>query len=430
MDKTQPQTPEPLNYLTALSSMKAIRRILNDQAGWYSNILWIHIEAPFSLLDFHSFKKSIHDARPHDQIITNELKILQEWAAGNIKLCDEIEAKNQQGTDERYYCIKPNGDTFPVNTEKGISEFGRVYKEQRNITKGHFYKFCRDVKDLTDDWLKIPANPPEPLTLSTALSSMKAINMIFQNQRASLYQFDPVRISSPFLLTDLKSFKDDVHTAIRANDILIQNDLKAIGEMAANNIQLFGKISERKYEDRKDKHYTVNKDGIALPVFTTDDSRVPNEDYPQVHQFPLSALHRFCIQVQKFTTDCLAYPMEAKGMTQIISARQLNQPQQPMVQEEPTNPVKALFCFFLIQFEGVPKPKKKDFPNFIERYNFKYTSMDIYNLYYPLFNKKPSNNTGIKNIKNLKAVVNLLIPYPKAFKAAEFELAMLKNASR
>ncbi len=153
MKKTKPQPPEGLNYLTALSSMKAIRKIFKDQAEWYSNILWIRVEAPFRLIDFHSFEKSLSVAGTTDHVIIKKLKEIIEWASGNIKLFEEIELRNLEGTDKRHYHIEANGDIFTVNTEKGISEFGQKFKIQL-YTMCELKIFCEQVNNYVTDLLE------------------------------------------------------------------------------------------------------------------------------------------------------------------------------------------------------------------------------------------------------------------------------------
>lgn len=280
MDKTQPQAPEPLNYLTALSSMKAIRRILNDQAVWYSNILWFYVEAPFKVIDFHSFERSLNETGTIDQVIISKLKKIQESAAGNIKVYQGIESRNLEGDEARYYHIEANGDAYPVKSEKGINEFGSRYKIQL---------YC------------------------------------------SMYLF-----------------------------------------------------------------------------------------------------YEFCLQVQDKAVECLTYPFAPKlPMTQEISVQQLNQSQERMVQEEPTNPVKALFFYYLVRYKVIPKPKKQEFTNLAEKYHFLNVSIDVYNIWSKLINKKPSDfPKNIRNVKNLKSVIVLLEPYPRALRAADNELLELQANSK
>ncbi len=161
------QLPEPLNYLTALSSMKAIRKILNDQKGFDKMFFMIHVESPFDLLDFFSFEKSLSQAGTKQPGIVKRLKEILIWAEGNLKIYSEIEAKHLTGRNKVYYQVENNGDIYPINTERGIQSFGSKYKPKIYSFVYEMYEFCKSIQDSILFSLENPMEPCLPISISS-----------------------------------------------------------------------------------------------------------------------------------------------------------------------------------------------------------------------------------------------------------------------
>jgi hypothetical protein len=158
MDNPQAQQPEGLNYLTALSSMKVIRQIF-DHIPSFDGFCILHIEAPFLLLDYNSFEKSIHHAGTTDPVIKNKLAEIRTWAAGNVKIFNERRnQKNISAIQERYYFINGSDDAIQVNTVKGIENIGSTYKGQHPLLS-ELPDFCQKVHVFAVQCLENPFKP-------------------------------------------------------------------------------------------------------------------------------------------------------------------------------------------------------------------------------------------------------------------------------
>ena len=254
---------------------------------------------------------------------------------------------------------------------------------------------------------KTQPQAPEPLNLTTALASMKAINMIFQSQYGNLFEFEPLRISSPFVLTDFVSLENDVIDRTGTKDQLIIDKLKAIGEYAALNIQLFDKIKAKKFEDRQIRCYRVNEKGQAFPaneLFADIDLYLSSSDYPQLEDHALINLQVFCKQVHEFIVKCLANPMEAKPRIQPVAS----EAQKHKAKDEPTTPQIALFFYYLVEGKHIQRPVASDFriKNFHKEnpYDFNCSGQKVYQIF--------NHPKAYMNERNLSKVISMLAGYP------------------
>ena len=265
----------------------------------------------------------------------------------------------------------------------------------------------------------IPSTPPQPINLLKALDSVKAIGKIFKDQGATYYQFEPIYVSAPFKLTDARSFEDDIIYRTGTKEKLIIDKLTEIQKWAKGNIKQYERIKTKTLEGRKEKYYNYTDFGLMEANNQTAEDFVLYPDNPQMQNFILFDLLLFSREILSLVDKFLENPFE---------------PKQPVAQvkteQQPTNVVKALFSYYLIHFEKVKKPRKKDFKEFVERYHFTCTSTDIYNICTKLLNKKPSEITDIKTAKYLTEVIKLLEPYPTALRAADNDLYRLNNPQK
>jgi hypothetical protein len=178
----------------------------------------------------------------------------------------------------------------------------------------------------------IPTTPPEPLTLLTALSSMKAINRIFKDQLSVFYQFSPIRITAPFKLTDFISFEEGTYQA-GTKDQIIKDKLTTINKWALGNIQLYEKIQEKTFEGMKEKYYTILGNGDTHSAYTErlrNPIVNPKNPQAQVFQFVFDDLPDFCKKVYDFIGSCLENPFDPKlPMTSIFYHQSQLDQQQP-----------------------------------------------------------------------------------------------------
>lgn len=166
----------------------------------------------------------------------------------------------------------------------------------------------------------IPTTPPEPLTIQTALFSLKGIGNIFKDQRQFYKRFDPIIVSCPFAMLDHVGFEKDVYKYMAINKQGTLKKLKVINEWAAGNMQFYDKhIRDREFENPElyEKYYSYCDDQLFGTGFSSaNDFPIAEEivrhpknkhskEYPTLFWF-----YDFCDKVQSFTSDFLSEPAE------------------------------------------------------------------------------------------------------------------------
>lgn len=157
MNHPQAKEPAELDYLSALSSMKAIRKIfetLPNTDGFFG----IYLEAPFQLLGFNGFEKSLHQCGTTDKVIQDKLTEIKQWADGNLQIFNRRRDENiRSGITTKYYVVNKNDDLTPLDTDKSVAGIGRTFTCQHyHLTD--LYLFCKQVQDLAT---RVLANPFE-----------------------------------------------------------------------------------------------------------------------------------------------------------------------------------------------------------------------------------------------------------------------------
>ena len=148
MKQENHQPPQPLHYLTAIHSMKAINRIFKDQLAdsrYYSPVI---ISAPFKLTDFESFGISVDNAISANIDIRNSLNELHDLATSTIDIYTKIEAKPKEGQRERCYSVSIVSGTLAANSEKGVNSIKHEYR-QEFLIPFLLFEFCKQVADFT-----------------------------------------------------------------------------------------------------------------------------------------------------------------------------------------------------------------------------------------------------------------------------------------
>lgn len=172
--------------------------------------------------------------------------------------------------------------------------------------------------------MEIPTTPPEPLTIVTALSSLKAIRTIFKDQLQNDREFYRIIVSQPFLMTDNVSFKQDAYKQMTANKIAAIKDLKAIRDIAAGNMQTYQRIKLKIFSGTIEPLYWINSYG-ALPGDVPGAREAildPGNQQCQSYQ-SLYPFFQFCCVVHQIANGFLDEPAEP------------NQPAPQVIKEPP-----------------------------------------------------------------------------------------------
>ena len=168
---TIPDTPpEPLTIETALFSLLGIKKIFQDQKGFYQEYRPIIISCPFKMLDNFGFEKDVYKFLAiNKQGTLKKLKVIEKWAAWNMDFYDKhIRDKEFENPEpwEKYYTFcddqlygtgfsSVNG--FPIAEE--IVRHPDNKQTREYFTLFLFYDFCKDVHKFTNDFLPEPNEP-------------------------------------------------------------------------------------------------------------------------------------------------------------------------------------------------------------------------------------------------------------------------------
>ena len=144
--------PQPLDYFTAIHSLKAINRIFKDQLAdhlYYSPVV---VSAPFKLTDFESLGFSVDKAISANIDIRNSLTELHDLAAANIALYAKIEATQKEERKEKCYSVSILSGCLTPNSEYGTNSIKHEYR-QEFLVPFMLLEFCKQVKAFTSQRL-------------------------------------------------------------------------------------------------------------------------------------------------------------------------------------------------------------------------------------------------------------------------------------
>ncbi len=184
---TIPTTPpEPLTLQTALFSLEGIRKIFTDQKGFYQKFEPIIISCPFAMLDNTGLEKDVYKLMAIDkQGIFKKLKVIHEWADGNMKFYEQhIRGREFENPEpwEKYYSfcndqvygtgfMSANG--FPIAEE--IVKHPDNKQSREYPTLYWFYDFCKNVHKFTSDFLSETVEPDQPTAQVNTEQQLKSL---------------------------------------------------------------------------------------------------------------------------------------------------------------------------------------------------------------------------------------------------------------
>jgi len=145
--------------------------------------------------------------------------------------------------------------------------------------------------------------PPEPQTITTALTSQFIINRVFRDQIKQRTTFAPICIIAPFVIRDFPSLHENI---IAKGTIFpeIRDAMKRIQAKALENINLFEKVRAITMDAKKTAYYTVDKrNSIWVSCGESVSMEIANNPYQQV--FTNDDLFNYCDAVEDLMSSCL-----------------------------------------------------------------------------------------------------------------------------
>lgn len=279
----------------------------------------------------------------------------------------------------------------------------------------------------------ISSTPPEPLSILTALESLKGIRLIFDEQRKFYKRLQPIVISCPFSMLDTEGLKKDVFKALAVDKMAATLKLREIHQLAEGNIQFYEKrIQGKEYDSPEpwEVSYLYYSDSAVGAGFRSADGLpmaeriVRHPDNRQTKTYPLLFLfYDFCLTVRKLTNS---YLTEQAKPDQLDIPLKTAPP--PKDKDQPTAPQIALFFYYLGISRNIPHPGRKFFvldeKHKQPPYNFPLSGQKVY-LFYNILSGSRSKKITIDNVmtvKNLKAVIPMLKKFPIAQQKANNDL--------